>query len=94
MTIVKCYACEGEDAHCAMCAGLGVIRDSGPGEPETAGQVARRRCGCAVDFLADAADPTFRAIHLAAWDRQGFTRQPMKYGAAAELIAKGQWCSH
>lgn len=68
--------------------------DSGPADLATPGLVAYRPCGCAVDFLADAAEPEFRARHLKAWSEQGFRNEPTSYGTAAERIREGSTCSH
>lgn len=71
-----------------------MIVDSGPADLATPGLVAYRPCGCAVDFLADAAASEFRERHLKAWIEQGFRSEAMPYGEAAERIREGAACSH
>jgi hypothetical protein len=59
------------------------------------GHLARKRCGCGADWLADSAPAEYLTAHLESWKAKGWT---IEHGVTFEIgfkaVTEGSRCPH
>lgn len=59
------------------------------------GYLARKSCGCGVDWLADTAPAEYLTIHLEKWKALGYTVEPgVVFAVGFEAVTAGSRCPH
>jgi hypothetical protein len=97
-TAIVCPGCggvgAGEGMPCPACQGHGRIIDHGPPPDPNPGLVAIKPCGCAVDWLGDAAPKEYRRERIELWQAQHYRIEQMELSEAGPRITAGGACQH
>jgi hypothetical protein len=58
------------------------------------GYLARKPCGCGVDWLAKSAPAEYLTAHLEKWKALGYTVEEQTFAAGFEAVTAGSRCPH